>query len=343
MSRETPSVGSPDRVLLIGGVKRSGTSLMRNLIGSHSDIAIPPVEFGFFIDYSVAEFDHPDGYSKAVEKFNKGSRPERWSLRGEAVGETGRTARDFYCAALDTYRRANKPTARYFGDKSTFIEREFERYREWFGLERIRFIHMVRNPFDCYASTKKIPHLKHWPSYAVYHFCEDWARSIVLGLSLAQRYPSSYRVVRYEDLVTNPATVVADLCAWMGVPDETERMLACSDYERKSNSSFGDVTGGDDAKAGSVVNVPAGSRLKHLNDREFAAIQAMAVGELLPLLGYDAIAGRSDRPVTDHLSDAIRHYLNLAGLKKGLPAYFRLLGTATTTLLSMVIDRIRRS
>jgi hypothetical protein len=327
-------------MVLIGGVKRTGTSLMRNLVGSHSDIAIPPVEFGFFTDYRHKDFATDDGYARAIARFRSGSRPERWALRDETIAEDGHTARDFYCAALNAYRRSNKPEARFFGDKSTFIEFEFDTYREWFGLERIRFIHMVRNPFDCYASTKSIPHLTHWPSYALYHFCDSWARSMVLGLSLAQRFPSSYRMVRYEDLVADPAPVVADLCKWIGVEDETQRMLAAADYDRKSNSSFGDIAESADENASNVVNLTAGSRLKHLNAHEIRTIRRMTAGPLLSLLHYDIVGGVAATPDA-LLIDSARQYLNLTGLRGGIPAYFRLIGAASGTLLSIMVDRIR--
>jgi len=332
---------TPDRVFLIGGVKRTGTSLMRNLIGSHTQVAIPPVEFGFFTDYDPAEFGTPEAYARALAHFRAGSRPERWSLGDIAIAEDGASARDFYCAVLDAFRRQNKPTAQYFGDKSTFIESRFETYLEWFGAERIRFVHMVRNPFDCYASTKSIPHLRHWPSYAIHHFCEEWSRSMLLGLSLSQRYPASYRMVRYEDLVADPGPIVSDLCRWMDVPDETDRMLAGADYERKSNSSFGDIPERSHDGENSVVNLPAGGRLKHLDDREIITIQSMTVGQILPLLHYDILGGGRDTAPEVQLSCAVHQYLNLCGVRSVVPAFFRQIATASRTIVTMIVERAR--
>lgn len=329
----------PPRVILIGGIKRTGTSLMRNLIGSHSSIAIPPVEFGFFTDYRVADFDRPGGYARARERFLAGDRPQRWALKPNSVDENGSTARDFYCAVLEAFRRSVKPQASYYGDKSTFIEFRFDTYREWFGLERIRFVHMLRNPFDCYASTKSIPHQKKWRSYYLHDFCDRWARSAILGLTLAQRFPAAYRVVRYEDLVSSPEPLIADLCAWLGVPSETERMLAAADYERKSNSSFGDIPEKGDATHSSVVSLPAGSRLGRLTAEEIHTISEIGMPRLLPLLGYQLAAGLQSP--SDTAAAAIRHSLNLAGARAGLPAYFRLIGVATKTMLSIVADRMR--
>ena len=39
--------------VLIGGVGRSGTSLLRRIVGSHTQIAIPPTESGFFDHYRL--------------------------------------------------------------------------------------------------------------------------------------------------------------------------------------------------------------------------------------------------------------------------------------------------
>ena len=40
------------KFILIGGISRSGTNLVRRVIGSHSKIAIPPGEFNFFSKYN---------------------------------------------------------------------------------------------------------------------------------------------------------------------------------------------------------------------------------------------------------------------------------------------------
>jgi len=44
-----------DRVVIIGGMPRSGTNLARRLIGSHSMIAMPTVEFNFFFKMAAGQ------------------------------------------------------------------------------------------------------------------------------------------------------------------------------------------------------------------------------------------------------------------------------------------------
>jgi len=337
----TSELPSYEKVILIGGIKRSGTSLMRNLIGSHSQIAIPPIEFGFFIDFDVADFDRPGGYARAVERFLAGSRPARWSLNTDYLATDGSSAKDFYCAALNTFRRSVKPHARYIGDKSTFIEFRFDTYRRWFGVENIRFIHMLRNPIDCFASTKRMPdRLSRHPSYQVYHFCDMWMRSALMGLTLAQRYPQSYRVVRYEDLVAKPGEIVADLCHWIGVPEERERMLAAADYQRKDNSSFGDLDRKGTGREGSVVKLKPGSRADALMAAELRALRSLGSFGLLRNLDYDG-DGNDRGYSAEALAGAGRLHLNLAGLRGVVPAYLRLLGVGAGTIVTMILDRLR--
>ena len=148
-------------------------------------------------------------------------------------------------------------------------------------------------------------------------------------------------MVRYEDLVADPAPVIADICHWLGVADETRRMLVAADYDRKNNSSFGDITESTAESASNVVNLAAGSRLKYLTAHEIGTIRHMTAGPLLSLLHYDIVGGDATATPEALLIDSARQYLNLAGLRGAIPACFRLIVVAGGTLLSMVANRIR--
>ncbi len=312
---------------------------MRNLVGSHKDIAIPQVEYGFFNKYSNFEINTNGEYNKALSLFLESGLAKRWGMDTSYIDKTGTSKKDLYISILDAYRRSIKPTAEYLGDKSAFNEFEFSQYVNWFGYGGIKFIHMVRNPYDCYASTKGIPHQKEWRSHYLYDFCDNWSKSILLGLTRQQQYPDCYKLVRYENITENPETIVNQITDWLGIDRDTDNMLRASSYERKSNSSFKDV----DVKSlasdsSSVVYNNPGHRIKHLNDHEIRVIKSMCISNILPLLEYDLPLEKYQKmhPVTAICDQ----YFNKIGIKKGIIEYVKTLYSLSSIIIKMIYVRL---
>lgn len=73
-------------------------------------------------------------------------------------------------------------------------------------------IHVVRNPYSGYADTKKRPFPLSLERYVwTWNLCQHMA------LTYAERYPANFHLLRFEDLVADPRSAMANLCARLGV------------------------------------------------------------------------------------------------------------------------------
>ncbi|MAT81436.1 MAG: hypothetical protein CMJ29_07300 [Phycisphaerae bacterium] len=77
-----------------------------------------------------------------------------------------------------------------------------------------RMIYLLRNPWDLAASKKR----RNPSSDRSFGLALSWAKGIQIAHRLNTQQPDRFKLVRYEDLVTNPGTAVKDLCEWLGEP-----------------------------------------------------------------------------------------------------------------------------
>jgi len=99
----------------------------------------------------------------------------------------------------------------------------------------LRFVHILRSPVDNYGSLKRTvlegkEQPFYWGGHDILRTLIDvrWlphARAIVSG---RDDEPERHRLVRYEDLVADPAGEITALCGWLGVtpPAEPDRQTA---------------------------------------------------------------------------------------------------------------------
>ena len=56
---------------------------------------------------------------------------------------------------LETYRKTYFPSKKYVAEYTHLSETHFDILVEWFGLERLKFIQIIRNPYNNYSSYVK--------------------------------------------------------------------------------------------------------------------------------------------------------------------------------------------
>jgi hypothetical protein len=258
---------------------RSGTTLLETIVGSHSEIAVPPGDFPF------AE-QHARGLS--VDKiFSILRKKETWRLWEEQDfdaflelphGDAFSESMQHYAAAMDK---------RIPATKAPFSEFFFDTYRNWLaGQFAVKFLHMVRDPFDVMASLKKSHIHTNWHVYKdlLRTQAENWRRSTLLGTARQAAHRQSYFVIRYEDLVAEPDAVTANIARFLGVEFEPQRMLGRQDYPYfNTNSSFGNDAPADAGDAAFVYR--PSSRKRFLDDDEISVISEIC-GEAAHALGY---------------------------------------------------------
>jgi hypothetical protein len=221
--------------VLIGGMPRSGTTLIETVIGSHSRIAIPPGDF---------PFAEQAARGLTVEKiFSLLRKKQTWDLwrikEFSSVLELDHGAA--FRSALALYAEAmGRDIA---GAKAPYSEFYLDLYEDWLADHELRFISVIRNPIDVMGSLKhsQIHSNLHGFKDLIEVQCRNWVRSTAIGVARAHAEPSRFCAMRYEDFVRKPAATVSDLCEFIGVDAEEASMLNRPDYAYyATNTSFPD-------------------------------------------------------------------------------------------------------
>jgi lipopolysaccharide transport system ATP-binding protein len=282
------------------GVPRSGTTLLRMMLDSHPQLAIPP-ETGFLP--AVAALP-PEGEA-ARERFRDvvlGA--ESWpdfhlgedalAARLAALVPFTLTAglRAFYGLYAERFGKAR------WGDKTPSHGLHMPEILRL--LPEARFVHVIRDGRDVLASVRPL-----WfaPGTSVEAIARDWAERIGRTRELSRECPH-YLEVRYEDLVREPEATLREVCGFLALPfhpgllayhrRSAERLLEHEGRRRADGSLW--LTREDRQRQQSgVTRPPDPSRIGRwrevLTAEEAARFHGVA-GEMLGALGYEEPAPR---------------------------------------------------
>ena len=73
-------------------------------------------------------------------------------------------------------------------------------------------LHVMRNPFSCFAETKKRP-----VPLSLDHYINAWVINQYYAQYLSTKFPDHFFHVRYEDIIVNPKEVLGNVLAKMGL------------------------------------------------------------------------------------------------------------------------------
>ena len=198
--------------IFIGGLQRSGTSLMRRLLDSHPRIACAR--------------ESPLFYENRLERIYTELRTIWPTLLNPhyvfdphmvdqvMAGLIHQAVLIPYCQKRGKPRWANKtPETILFIDTLLAL------------FPAAQFIHMIRDPRDAlcsvrkkYCSGKGAKYYRPiWATGKPGETAEEWCRRINCGLAWREQ-PDRYREVRYEELVTQPEATLRPLFAFLGEP-----------------------------------------------------------------------------------------------------------------------------
>jgi hypothetical protein len=278
-----PDVGVP---VFVGGLNRTGTTLMARIIGSHSGIAVPPSEFLFFGKGAAGPVRDRSEFELRLREILHWPRVREWGLDEENVLRRSRRwppiARSLYLLPLDAYRR--RLSKRQIGEKSVLNEFRLDTFESWF--EDYRLVQMIRDPVATYASGagSTSPGVR-----GAVQWGRLWTESARLGLAAATRNPGRHRLVRYEDLTANPRRTIRELAGFLEVDVEEEAMLALAGFGDKENSNFAITDGA--VYEGAVRVRDRVDRHATVDVSERAAVEAVCA-DTARALGYELAAPR---------------------------------------------------
>jgi hypothetical protein len=251
----------PEAIFVVG-VSRSGTTLMRRVLGGHSRIAIATENhyLGHLLPWEgartyFARLGDPrdDATMRRIAgfiysgEFQRSSRLREvspfWGWLTSAVPRTelearllasDRTERGVFSVLLRTF--ADHKRKPIMGEKTPAHLAWADTLLAWYPDARI--IHMIRDPRAVYVSEVRrrlgapttVPYrwLAGIPAvlraFVLLEVVWAWAIAADRHRRLTVRYPGRYLGVRFEDLVSAPETTLRSVCAFLGVEPEA-RML----------------------------------------------------------------------------------------------------------------------
>jgi hypothetical protein len=244
--------------IFVVGVSRSGTTLLRKVLESHSRISIASENhyLGHLLPGAGARhafrragaLDDDDAVRRLVaqiysSEFQKGTRLREaspfwgWLARNVPQPElesrllaAERTERGIFTALLRTY--ADRRGKAVIGEKTPAHLASVDTLIEWYPDGRV--VHMLRDPRAVFVSElrRRGEHAVTFPyrllvripplmrGFILLEVAWAWAAAVSRHRAYARRFPDAYRMVRFEDLVRDPEATIDDLCAFLGVAPE---------------------------------------------------------------------------------------------------------------------------
>jgi len=207
--------------LLILGVRRSGTTLLRVMLDRHSRLAVP--DESYFVpqlaDRHLRRVD-PEEFVDDLRRLNTLA---EWGVPldevrarlapGMPIGEAIATVYAVYAAERGKER---------WGDKTPMYMQNLRL------LERLfpdaRFVHLIRDGRDAALSFLEMPRglvTETWmhPRTPA-DFASQWRTEVAAARRLGKRVGARYLEVRYEDLVADVAAVLGRICEFAGLDYE---------------------------------------------------------------------------------------------------------------------------
>ena len=207
--------------ILVLGVRRSGTTLVRVVLDRHSSLAIP--DESYFVPQLADRHRGPIDVEAFLDDLRRLPTLREWGVDAEAVRPRLRPRMapgEAIAAVYETYA-ASRGKERW-GDKTPMYMQRLP------SLERLfptaRYVHLIRDGRDCALSFAAMPEgivTRTWahPRDAAGFACQ-WRAEILAARELGRRVGPRYLEVRYERLVAEPEQTLRDICAHAELPYE---------------------------------------------------------------------------------------------------------------------------
>ena len=271
---------------VIIGVARSGTTLLRLMLDAHPQLAIPP-ETGFVGPAAALARGQPRDARDALFELVTGfhtwrhmgvpSEQYREALRRVEPFDISEGVRAFYRLYASRFGKSRH------GDKTpnyTMAVGSVARV-----LPEAHFIHIIRDGRDVALSVRDLPFS---PGTTMTEIAHDWAVRLSRARSQASGVPR-YMEVRFEDLVSDPRSVLDPVCKFIALPFD-DAML---EYHERAGERLGELglhPGAAYHPLALTQSPPkrdrAGVWRREMSREEREAFEAEA-GDLLAELGYD--------------------------------------------------------
>jgi hypothetical protein len=266
--------------VIVLGMWRSGTTLLKEMLDSHSELAIPLESY--FLPSLWFRHRRRTDTERLLADTGRISLVRRWGIPADEVRRrlpSGAGFSDVVGTLYELYAESRGKTR--FGDKTPSYMQHLEALEAAFpGAQYVHIIRDCRDVASAYVSMRQRPRLTDgFPRRLAGGACQwrlDVDNARRFGAALA---PGRYLELRYEDLVANPEPRLREICAVLGLDFEP----AMLDYHRHVDGSL------DPKLHPNLVRPPTrGLRnwRKELKPETVERVEAIA-GDLLTELGYE--------------------------------------------------------
>ena len=209
-----------NRPIFIVGCERSGTTMLRLILCSHKNIALPPqtkyIKKLYKRRILFGDLSKEKNRKKLQEWFynNHNKRTKLIDLEidrdiiQDELRSAGNTLGAYLSVILKLYSEKNGKVR--WGDKHPYYIKYLSQLYQLFPDAQV--IHIIRDGRDAVASLKKMPW---WKNNSVYAML-NWQEAIQNGKKALQKYyPNQFMEIRYEDIIDNPQESIHQVCDFL--------------------------------------------------------------------------------------------------------------------------------
>jgi len=273
-------VSAPPVVVL--GVWRSGTTLLKEILDHHSRLAIPG-ESNFLPGLWVRWRARPD-VDRILADVDCVPQLREWGVRAADIRTSLPERPSFSDVVRALYQRyADDRGKPRFGDRTPHYMRHLKLLEHAFDCPR--YVHIVRDGRDAALSFAGIRARRRprwiWPRGIVDFACR-WREEVAAARGLGATVgPARYLELRYEDLVRSPESIVRDVCAFLDLPFESGML----EFHRRSDL----VADANHRRLAEPVSPGGRDWRREMSPADVRSFEAIA-GPLLGDLGYERSA-----------------------------------------------------
>ena len=235
--------------IFIGGMQRSGTSLLRAIIGSHPDVAIFQYDLQlwkiFYERYKDTNLDKSSNLTQLLNDIYKSKKVRNAQIKPdrEVVEQHINVASPGKITLSLVYQCFLEEYAKRVGRKRWGLKTPHNEFysRELFSAHPdATMIQIVRDPRDVavsYLGYDLMPNSFIGPQHI-----DQWKRSFQWALYNEQHFNDSFLCIYYEELVNYPEKIIKQICNKSDLEYQPSMLKMDSHISwRGTNSSFNDT------------------------------------------------------------------------------------------------------
>lgn len=213
---------------------RSGSSLLRIICESHSNITVPP-ECGFldwwyqkYKNWNVSDSKNPETIIQFCKDLNSSKKFETWNFdfnlfKDLVLNELPSSYTQLLTLVYISFGLKNDKNIMAFGDKNNYYVKKTKLIHELFP--NAKYIYIVRDGRDVATSYKAIKKLKSTSKYipklpiSIAEIANEWQDNNKILISFFKTLPKKQGlIVRYEDLILQLEEECKKITNFLNVP-----------------------------------------------------------------------------------------------------------------------------